>query len=263
MANGFNKSKQDFIWFVKRATIDRKGDAHAELYHCLLKIFVDADTNRDGMVSKADFSNLVDMAVSIPRMYGYAPLDADLYKTQIEKEKARQKMFDSMDKRGVGAITFDEWYKFSMEHIASKTATIELHPRLDHACADDYLKFVKAAVNTGTKEHTEMFWYLVEMFTEFDTNKDGTLSMRSFPKMVDRLMLTPKKMQVEHPSKVNRVKNCLILYFMFILQELYMSGEPKIKCLEKMFASATRTDGQMTLDEWVTFALESIFKQLV
>ena len=46
--NTFNKSKEDFIWFVKKAVHD-----HAEMYHSLLKLFVDADTNKDGLVSKA------------------------------------------------------------------------------------------------------------------------------------------------------------------------------------------------------------------
>jgi Ca2+-binding EF-hand superfamily protein len=111
---GFNKSKEDFIWFIKKATTNKKSDAHAELYHCLLKMFVDADTNKDGVVSKASFSNLIDMAASIPRMYGYAPVDSELYKTEQAKEQARQKMFDSMDLKSTGVITFDEWYKFSM-----------------------------------------------------------------------------------------------------------------------------------------------------
>ena len=44
---GFNKSKEDFIWFIKKATNDKKSDAHAELYHRLLKMFVDTDTKKD------------------------------------------------------------------------------------------------------------------------------------------------------------------------------------------------------------------------
>merc|ERR1712126_489204 len=97
--NTFNKSKEDFIWFFKKAVQDKKSYSHSEMYHSLLKIFVDADTNRDGLVSKASFSKLVDAAASMPRAYGYAPADSDLYKTGEEKDAARQKMFDSMDLR--------------------------------------------------------------------------------------------------------------------------------------------------------------------
>merc|ERR1712048_1293451 len=80
--NSFNKSKEDFIWFIKKATSDRKTDAHSELYHALLKMFVDADTNYDGLVSRDSFSILIDKAASIPRAYGYAPPDSELYKTE-------------------------------------------------------------------------------------------------------------------------------------------------------------------------------------
>merc|ERR1712029_1133432 len=110
--NTFNKSKEDFIWFVKKAVQDKKSYSYSELYHSLLKIFVDADTNRDGLVSKNSFSKLIDAAASMPRVYGYAPADSDLYKTGDDKEAARQKMFDSMDLKSTGVITFDEWLKF-------------------------------------------------------------------------------------------------------------------------------------------------------
>merc|ERR1711939_1105422 len=65
--NTFNKSKEDFIWFVKKAVQDQKSHSHAEMYHSLLKLFVDADTNKDGLVSKASFSKLIDAAATLPR----------------------------------------------------------------------------------------------------------------------------------------------------------------------------------------------------
>ena len=43
-------------------------------------MFVDADTNYDGLVSRESFSKLIDLAASIPRAYGYAPPDTELYK---------------------------------------------------------------------------------------------------------------------------------------------------------------------------------------
>merc|ERR1712126_223670 len=127
----FNKAKEDFIWFVKRAVTDKKSYSHSEMYHSLLKIFVDADTNKDGLGSKASFSKLIDAAASMPRAYGYAPSDSELYKTDADKDAARQKMFDSMDLKATGVITFDEWLKFSREHIAAKTATLDPHPIID------------------------------------------------------------------------------------------------------------------------------------
>ena len=61
-----------------------------------------ADTNTDGLVSKAFFSKLLVMAVGIPILYGYSPADVDLYKTEQKKEQARQKMIDSNDLDNTG-----------------------------------------------------------------------------------------------------------------------------------------------------------------
>merc|ERR1712243_484935 len=162
--NTFNKSKEDFIWFVKKAVQDQKSYSHSELYHSLLKLFVDADTNKDGLVSKASFSKLID-AATLPRAYGYAPADSDLYKTGDEKDAARQKMFDLMDLKSTGVITFDEWLKFCREHIAAKTATMDPHPIIDQGTVDEYKKFIETAINkSDSTEAVELYWYMLEIF---------------------------------------------------------------------------------------------------
>merc|ERR1711868_277928 len=221
--NSFNKSKEDFIWFIKKATSDRKCDAHSELYHALLKMFVDADTNYDGLVSRESFSKLVDKAASITRAYGYAPPDSELYKTEEERDLARKKMFDSMDLKSTGVITFDEWYRFSMEHIAAKTATIAPHPILDHGSKEQYVEFIKKATDASSAENLEMYWFLVEIFTDADSNKDG----------------------LTHPDKDMTAED----------------EEKRMTHLEKLLVENNpRKDEKMTLDEWVKFALEKVLK---
>merc|ERR1712112_500526 len=125
--NTLNKSKEDFVWFVKKAVSDKKSYSYTELYHCMLKMFVDA-------------------AGALPRAYGFAPQDSDLYKNEQEKEEARKKMFDSMDKKATGVITFDEWLAYCLEHIMAKTATLDPHPIIDHGTVEQYKTFIKAAV---------------------------------------------------------------------------------------------------------------------
>merc|ERR1712240_854560 len=192
--NTFNKSKEDFIWFVKKAVQDKKSHSHAEMYHSLLKMFVDADTNKDGLVSKASFSKLIDVAASMPRAYGYAPEDSDLYKTEAEKDAARQKMFDSMDLKSTGVITFDEWLKFCREHIAAKTATMDPHPIIDQGSVEEYKKFIKAAINKSeSAEAVELYWYMVEIFTEHDLQKEGFVKMENFSSMMHEFLSTPVK----------------------------------------------------------------------
>ena len=155
-------------------------------------IDADIDTNKDGLVSRGSFSKLIDMAASIPRMYGYAPTDAELYKTEDEKEQARRKMFDSMDVQGTGVITVDEWLKFCVEHIIAKAATLAAHPILDHGNEEEFKAFVKAALVIGSPEHMEMYWFLLELFTESDPDEDGIVMLTDFSAMMTKTLESPQ-----------------------------------------------------------------------
>merc|ERR1712138_373121 len=206
--NTFNKSKEDFIWVVKRAVNDKKSYSHSELYHSLLKLFVDADTNRDGLVSKGSFSKLIDAAAAMPRAYGYAPEDSALYKTEAEKDAARQQMFDSMD----------------------------LNPIIDHGSVDEYKKFIKAAMASPTcPEHVELYWYILEIFTDHDSDKDGIIKMAEFPAMMNEFLTVPKKHNLPAPSEGQ-------------YETLFKKYDP-------------RNDGRLTVDEWMSLASQEVYKK--
>merc|ERR1712114_80270 len=236
--NTFNKSKEDFIWFVKKAVQDKKSYSYSELYHSLLKIFVDADTNRDGLVSKASFSKLIDAAASMSRAYGYAPADSDLYKTEEEKNIARQKMFDSMDLKSTGVITFDEWLKFCREHIAAKTATMDPHPIIDQGSVEEYKKFIETAINKSeSAEAVELNWNMVEIFTEHDQQKVGVVKMENFASMMHEFLATPVKHGLKTPSKDE-------------YETIFKKCDP-------------RNDGRLTIDEWMALAKEEVYKKFL
>merc|ERR1712198_631576 len=236
--NTFNKSKEDFIWFVKKAVQDKKSYSYSELYHSLLKIFVDADTNRDGLVSKNSFSKLIDAAASMPRAYGYAPADSDLYETEEAKDAARQKMFDSMDLKATGVITFDEWLKFCREHIAAKTATMDPHPIIDQGSVDEYKKFISAAIsNSSSSEAVELYWYMLEIFTEQDGDKDGIVKLAEFPSMMNQVLVIPQKHGLSVPAQDQ-------------FEALFKKYDP-------------RNDGRPTVDEWMSLAKEEVFKKFL
>merc|ERR1711987_7939 len=236
--NTFNKSKEDFICFVKKAVQDEKSYSHSELYHSLLKLFVDADTNKDGLVSKASFSKLIDAAATLPRAYGYAPADEELYKTDAEKDAARQKMFDSMDLKSTGVITFDEWLKFCREHIAAKTATMDPHPIIDQGSVDEYKKFIKTAIETPeSAEAVELYWYMLEIFTEHDQEKTGFIKLETFPSMMHEFLATPVKHGLATPSKD-------------AYETLFKKYDP-------------RNDGRLAVDEWMSLAKEEVYKKFL
>merc|ERR1711914_40758 len=236
--NTFNKSKEDFIWFVKKAVQDQKSYSHSELHHSLLKLFVDADTNKDGLVSKASFSKLIDAAATMPRAYGYAPADEELYKTDAEKDAARQKMFDSMGLKSTGVITFDEWLKFCREHIAAKTATLDPHPIIDQGSVEEYKKFIKEAVtNSSSAEAVELYWYMLEIFTDHDADKDGIVKMDEFSAMMKECLATP----LEHELPVPCCEQ---------FEVLFKKYDP-------------RNDGRLTVDEWMSLAKEEVYKKFL
>jgi len=178
----------------------------------------------------------------------HAPLDADLYKTETEKEQARQKMFDSMDLKNTGVVTFDEWYKFSMEHIIAKTATLAPHPILDTSNKEEYMMFLKKATTSCTEENTELYWFLVELFTEHDGDKDGIVLLNDYPAMLDLVLETPKKLGLTHSEK-----------------GLFEEDSVKRKeAFDVMFKTYNpRGDDRMCLDEWVKLAMEGIFKKFI
>ena len=136
-------------------------------------------------------------------------------------------MFDSMDLKSTVVITFDEWYKFSMDHIRSKTATLPAHPILDHGNSNQFMTFLNAAVRVGTPENTELYWFFLQLFTDADANKDGIVTF-----MMDDVLVTHKKLGLAHPDAglfetdtVKRITN---------QQKMYKKYNQKKKVLQKI-----------------------------
>ena len=77
-------------------------------------------------------------------------------------------------------------------------ATLEPHPILDHGNLAEFAIFIKKAVVPCTTEHNELYWYLLEIFTEHATDKDRNVTMRSFPTMVDKVVELPIKLRMKH-----------------------------------------------------------------
>ena len=139
-------------------------------------------------------------------------------------------MFDSMDLKATGVITFDEWLKFCQEHIAAKTATMDPHPIIDHGSVEEYKTFIKTAVcpDTSCPEHLELYWYMLEIFTDHDTDKDGIIKMTEFPAMMNELLTVPKKHSLTVPSEVTPISTYLS-YFLFSRLSMRLSSPNMIQ----------------------------------
>ena len=147
-------------------------------------------------------------------------------------------MFDSMDLKSTGVITFDEWLKFTREHIAAKTATLDPHPIIDQGSVEEYKKFIKEAVtNSSSAEAVELYWYMLEIFTDHDADKDGIVKMDEFSAMMKECLATPLKHQLPVP--------CCEQF-----EVLFKKYDP-------------RNDGRLTVDEWMTLAKEEVYKKFL
>jgi len=235
----FGKSKEDFVWFMKTAVGDKTSDAYGELFHRLLKMFVDADTNRDGLVSKTSFFKMIT---------GFVPEGTCVYASDAEKDESLEKMFNSMDLKLTGVITFDEWLKFCLEHITTKVSKLDPHPILNHGTKEEFKNFVTKAVVTGNPEHTELFWYLLEIFVAHDSNKDGNVTAYAFTTMVDKVLAIPLKLGLVKTD-----------------EKFFGEALPKKEQLrkEQFVKFNTRGDGKMSFDEFLAYCMESIFRKML
>jgi len=161
-----------------------------------------------------------------------------LSQEQGQEQAARQKMFDSMDLKSTGVITFDEWLKFCREHIAAKTATMDPHPIIDHGSVEEYKKFISAAIsNSSSSEAVELYWYMLEIFTEQDGDKDGIVKLAEFPSMMNQVLVIPQKHGLSVPAQDQ-------------FEALFKKYDP-------------RNDGRLTVDEWMSLAKEEVFKKFL
>jgi len=157
-------------------------------------------------------------------------------------------MFDSMDLKASGVITVDVWLKFCIEHIIVKTATLAAHPILDHGNLNEFKHFLQPALVTGNPENTELYWFLLELFTEADLDKDGIVMLTEFSGMLDKALETPKKLGMTHPDK-----------------GLMDADDAKRKeSHHAIFKTYNPVgDDKMCFDEWVKLATEGVFKKMV
>ena len=96
------------------------------------------DTNKDYLVSSEPFPTPTNMAVSIPRMYRYAPINVVLYNTEDEKDQARRKVFDSMDPKRTDVMYFPQLMQtmIARELSLSTEANLMVHVMFLHYWTD-------------------------------------------------------------------------------------------------------------------------------
>ena len=51
-------------------------------------------------------------------------------------------------------------------------------------------------------ENVELYWFMLELFTDHDSTKCGRVNISQFPAMMSELVKTPKKLGLSTPAEV-------------------------------------------------------------
>ena len=51
-------------------------------------------------------------------------------------------------------------------------------------------------------ENVELYWFMLELFTDHDSTKCGLVNLAQFPAMMSELVKTPKKLGLSTPAEV-------------------------------------------------------------
>jgi hypothetical protein len=211
--NYINKSKEDILFFLKKATADRNSHEYAELFGNLLKMFVDCDKSKNGLVDKQQFSELVETAAATPRLYGFAPSSADMFKNKAEMEASRDALFEGMNEKGDGKITFDQFLTYTLTHIACKAAPLEAHPNIETNNKTLYWNNMQLALQKGNAEYTDLYWNLLQIFLSH-CGEDFCAGVDEFTCMVEKVVKPARRVGVFaadlSPEKMAKVYKKLV-----------------------------------------------------
>ncbi len=111
------KSKDEFVAFIKAAVADSGSDAGKELHDFLVATFNSA-AGGSGEVTLDAMDALVDEAAALPRKLGFAPKNEDIYPNDDARKEARASLFNVIS--SPGSISVDQWVKWATSHIADK-----------------------------------------------------------------------------------------------------------------------------------------------
>jgi len=239
------KTREEFIVWIRLAMNDRESGAYEELYQFLTSCFVRADTDKDGKVTNAHFDNLIEEAAELPRKYGYAPKTSDMFPNASARAQARAKQFKEMDKDGKGYITLNEWIRFAITHIAGKIVNIPkdcLSGSAQDVTKQEFLTFIKKAVNKSSEEYKELYHFLVRTFQAGDKDGYGEVGPAEFDEMIECAAEAPRRFGLAPKT-----------------EELFKTkGERFVARIKHFSQMNTQSTGKISFDEWLNFTMDHI-----
>ena len=241
-----DKTKEEFVHFIRNAIDDTKSDSFAELYNFLLACFIRADSNFCGKVSIVEFDTMIEEAAALPRKYGFAPRASDMYKNILIRSASREQLFRDMNLRHDGYITLDEWISFSVSHIMGKVKTLGQNHLTGDCSKEEFIVFIKKACNRSSPEFRELFFYLLRCFTGADRDRDGAVNHKEFDSMIEAAARAPRRHGLAPLSRI-----------------MFSTDAERLAARAQYFkAMDTKNYGTISLDEWLKYAMDHIIDKV-
>jgi hypothetical protein len=101
-----------FLNYLEHALNNPQSSAFASFYEFMLSIFIEADVDCMGQITREQIDILLDRAAHVPRVFGLAPSSGT--------KEHRDKIFASMDENNEGYVTFRKFLAWTVDHTKLK-----------------------------------------------------------------------------------------------------------------------------------------------
>jgi len=239
------KTKEEFVVWIRMALNDRESGAYEELYQFLCSCFMRADLGKKGKIDLTQFDALVEEAAELPRKYGYAPTIAEMYKNDGQRLSARQKVFNEIDKKKTGYVTLNQWIVFAIDHIISKLVKLPkdyLVGSSEEVNKAEFITFIKKAVDRKTPEFRQLYYFLMRTFQAGDKDGYGYVLPTEFDEMIECAARAPRRFGLAPNA-----------------EDIFKNDMERIATRMQHFSVMNyHSTGKISFDEWLQFAMDHI-----
>lgn len=245
MSRLMDKTKEEFVIWIRIAINDRESGAYEELYQFLCTCFTRADKKMTGKVDVANFDMLVEEAAELPRRYGYAPKSEAMYPSEDLRKAARSKQLLEMKTSEYGYISLEEWVKFAVNHIVGKVSTLPkdyLGGSSKDVSKEEFIAFIKRAMDKKTPEFKELYHFLLRTFQAGDKEGYGAVTPEVFDDMIECAAAAPRRFGLAPKTS-----------------EMYKTENERFGARMKNFVELDKgKKGSISFHDWLNFAYDHI-----